>query len=226
MGVAGHLAEREVGCVCLADGGAEARGARAASGEAHPSLECGERVALQLDRATRTRALGSGAGISATAAVSPARAGGGLGLRLTCGRDADGERSATRRRSARLPRETGWSGLAVREWEEREEGSEIVFGDAARLVLSTVEERWVWRWHGSRSWARLGATDAVGHGSGGGSVGAVGCGGGGARGGGAVVEAQRAWWPGAARWRSVRGMCSGRERRESCGAGWGFRFLV
>jgi hypothetical protein len=37
-----------------------------------------------------------------------------------------------------LPRETGWSGLAVREWEEREEGREIVFGDAARLVLSTV----------------------------------------------------------------------------------------
>ena len=31
--------------------GAEARGARAASGEAHPSLERGERVALQLDRA-------------------------------------------------------------------------------------------------------------------------------------------------------------------------------
>jgi len=26
----------------------------------------------------------------------------------------------------------------VREWEEREEWSEIVFGDAARLVLSTV----------------------------------------------------------------------------------------
>jgi hypothetical protein len=50
----GHLAEREVGCVSLADGGAEARGARAASGEAHPSLERderGERVALQLDRA-------------------------------------------------------------------------------------------------------------------------------------------------------------------------------
>lgn len=40
MGAAGHLAEREVGCVSLADGdgGAEARGARAASGEAHPSL--------------------------------------------------------------------------------------------------------------------------------------------------------------------------------------------
>jgi hypothetical protein len=31
----GHLAEREVGCVSLADCGAEARGARAASGEAH-----------------------------------------------------------------------------------------------------------------------------------------------------------------------------------------------
>jgi hypothetical protein len=42
----------------------------------------------------------------------------------------------------------------VREWEEREEGSEIVFGDAARLVLSTVEERWVWRWCGDRGWAR------------------------------------------------------------------------
>ena len=189
MGAAGHLAEREVGCVCLANGGAEARGARAASGEAHPSLERGERVALQLDQAARTRALGSGAGIAATTAVSPARARGRLGLRLSRGRDVDGERSAARRRSARLPQETGWSGLAVREWEEREEGSEIVFGDAARLVLSTVEERWVWRWHGGRGWARLGATDAVGHGSGGGSVGAVGRGGGSARGGGAVVEA-------------------------------------
>jgi hypothetical protein len=51
MGVVGHLAEREVGCVSLADGGAEARGTRAASGEAHPSLKRGERVALQLDRA-------------------------------------------------------------------------------------------------------------------------------------------------------------------------------
>jgi hypothetical protein len=51
MGAVGHLAEREVGCVSLADGGAEARGARAASGEAHPSLERDERVALQLDRA-------------------------------------------------------------------------------------------------------------------------------------------------------------------------------
>jgi hypothetical protein len=50
----GHLVEREVGCVSLADGGAEAREARAASEEAHPSLErgdLGERVALQLDRA-------------------------------------------------------------------------------------------------------------------------------------------------------------------------------
>ena len=45
------LAKREVGCVSLADDGAEARGASAASGEAHPSLERGERVALQLDRA-------------------------------------------------------------------------------------------------------------------------------------------------------------------------------
>jgi hypothetical protein len=43
MGAAGHLAEREVGCVSLANGGAEAKGVRAASGEAHPSLE---RVAL------------------------------------------------------------------------------------------------------------------------------------------------------------------------------------
>jgi hypothetical protein len=85
--------------------------------------------------ATRTRALVSGASIAA-AAASPARAGGRPGLRLS--RGADGERSAARRRSARLPRETGWSGLAVREWEEREEGREIVFGDAARLVLSTV----------------------------------------------------------------------------------------
>jgi hypothetical protein len=47
----GHLAEKEVGCVSLADGGVEARGERAASGEAHPSLERSERVALQLDRA-------------------------------------------------------------------------------------------------------------------------------------------------------------------------------
>jgi hypothetical protein len=63
---------------------------------------------------------------------------------------------------------------------------------------------------------RLGATDAVGHGSGGDSAGAVGRGGGGARGGGAVAEAQRARWLAAARW-SARGTCSGRERRESCG---------
>jgi len=37
MGAA-HLAEREAGGVVLADGGADARGARAASGEAHASL--------------------------------------------------------------------------------------------------------------------------------------------------------------------------------------------
>jgi hypothetical protein len=43
----------------------------------------------------------------------------------------------------------------VREWEEREEGSEIVFGNAARLVLSMVEERWVWRRRGGRGWARV-----------------------------------------------------------------------
>jgi hypothetical protein len=79
----------------------------------------------------------------------------------------------------------------VREWEEREEGSEIVFGDAARLVLSMVEERWVWRWLGGR-------------------------GGGSARGAGAVAEARRAQWLAVARW-SARGTCSGRERRESCG---------
>jgi anti-sigma factor RsiW len=42
----------------------------------------------------------------------------------------------------------------VLEWEEREEGIEIVFGDAARLVLSTVEERWVWRRRSGRGWAR------------------------------------------------------------------------
>jgi hypothetical protein len=205
MGVAGHLAEREVGCVSLAYGGAEARGARAASEEAHPSLEHGERVALQLDRAARTRALGSGASITAAAVASPTRAGGRPGLRLS--RGADRERSAARRRSARLPWETGWSGLAVREWEEREQGSEIVFGDAARLVLSTVKERWVWRC----------AAAAVGHGSGGGSAGDVGRGGGGTRGGGAVAEAWRARWLAAARWRSAHGTCSGRERRESCG---------
>jgi hypothetical protein len=58
-----------------------------------------------------------------------------------------------RRWSARLLRETGWSWLAVLEWEEREEGSEIVFGDAARFVLRTVEERWVWRRRDGRGWA-------------------------------------------------------------------------
>jgi hypothetical protein len=43
----------------------------------------------------------------------------------------------------------------VLEWEEREEGSEIVFGDAARLVLSMVEEGWVWRQRGGHGWARV-----------------------------------------------------------------------
>lgn len=38
IGAAVHLAERKAGCVALADGGADARGARAASGEAHTSL--------------------------------------------------------------------------------------------------------------------------------------------------------------------------------------------
>jgi hypothetical protein len=60
---------------------------------------------------------------------------------------------------------------------------------------------------------RLGVTGAVGHGSGDGSAGAVGRGGGGTRGGGAW----RARWLAAVRWRSVRGTCSGQERRESCG---------
>jgi hypothetical protein len=127
-------------------------------------------------------------------------------LRLSRGRSrgADRERSTARRQSARLSRETGWSWLSVREWEEREEGSEIVFGDAARLVLSMVEERWVWRRRGGRGWARV--WRRLGWHSGGG-----------ARGGGAVAEARRAQWLVAARWRSACGTCSGRERRESCG---------
>jgi hypothetical protein len=88
----------------------------------------------------------------------------------------------------------------VREWEEREEGSEIVFGDAACLVLSMVEERWVWRRRGARGWARV--WRRLGGRSGGG-----------ARGGGAVAEARRAQWLAAARWRSARGTYSGRDRR-------------
>ena len=107
-------------------------------------------------------------------------------------------------------KQSGRVWLVVREWEEREEWSEIVFGDAACLVLSTVRSggsgggatavvgRDGRGW--ARVWRRLGER-----------------GGGGAQGGGAVAKARRARWLAAARWRSARVTCSGRVRRESCG---------
>jgi hypothetical protein len=65
---------------------------------------------------------------------------------------------------------------------------------------------------------------AVGHGSGGGSVGAVGRGGGGARGGGAVAEARQARWLAAARW-SALGYVQWARKKRVMWAVWGFRFL-
>jgi hypothetical protein len=246
----GHLTEREVGCVSLADGGAEARGTRAASGESHPSLERGERgerVALQLDRTAVPPFPADGAHVPLQHQhLEPLPPGGereGQAADAAAGhQDArlglhQDEPRAGRRKAGPTPqsRPWPWRGRGVKRGENTERS--IAAGDGVELARRARvggtrgghRDR-LWRCgppcaeHGGGAVGlaaaqrpRLGTTGAVGHGSGGDSAGVVGRGGSGARGGGAVAEARRARWLAAAQWRSARGTCSGRERRESCG---------